>query len=275
TSVTNLHQPSWPFSSSRVKREDRNVYCKATYFSKKQDILRRQKVSKKRCKASEQGNEQHLLCLFADRKLYFLRSARYPKKVNRSSCLIQDNGRENILFSTARNLLPHLFYQLYTLHGIQVNSSIPLLYALLPDKIEATYVWLLQQVKQVQPEAFSEAVVAEFEPAIVSAIRQEFPRARHRECFLHFLQCIFQGFRQKIFREKAQHLIDYFEDCWTGRPQRCMGRRMPCFSLEMWNCYEGVRHCLPKTNNQVDSKYNYLHKVPIFLESRMVNYRTT
>ena len=84
-----------------------------------------------------------------------------------------------IIFSTARNLrllasskhwygdgtfktVPHLFYQLYTLHGIQVNNSIPLLYALLPDKTEATYVRLLQQVKQLQPDVYPETFMTDF-----------------------------------------------------------------------------------------------------------------
>ena len=27
---------------------------------------------------------------------------------------------------------------------------------------------------------------------------------------------------------------------------------MPRFSLEIWNCHEGVRHHLPKTNNSIE-----------------------
>ena len=117
--------------------------------------------------------------------------------------------------------------------------------------------------------------MTDFEPAIVSAIRQEFSRARHRECCFHFLQCIFRRiqaeglqrryeteveFEMKMrlwsalafvptedvveafevlngdnmpedvveafevlsgdnMPEEAQGVIDYFEDCWIGRPQ--------------------------------------------------------
>ena len=175
-----------------------------------------------------------------------------------------------LIFSTARNLrllassenwfgngtfktVPHLFYQLYTLHGIQVNSSIPLLYVLLPGKTEATHVRLLQQVKQLQPDASPETIMTDFEPAIVSASRQEFPMARHRGCFFHFSQCIFRRIQAKGLQrryetdvefamkmrllsalafvptedvvdasevlsgdnmpEEAQGVIDYFEDC--------------------------------------------------------------
>ena len=98
-----------------------------------------------------------------------------------------------------------------------------------------------------------------FEPAIVSAIRQEFPRARHRGCFFHFSQCIFrriqaEGLQRRYetdvefamkmrllsalafvptedvveafevlsgdnMPEEVQGMTDYFEDCWIGRPQ--------------------------------------------------------
>ena len=188
--------------------------------------------------------------------------------------------------------VPHLFYQFYTLHGIQVKNSIPLLYALLPDKTEATYVRLLQQVKQLQPDVYPETFMTDFESAIVSAIRQEFPTAKNRGCFFHFTQCIFRriqaeglqrryetdvDFAMKMrllsalafittedvveafevlsgdnMPEEAQGIIDYFEDCWIGRPQRRKGRREPRFSLEMWNCHEGVRQRLPKTNNSIE-----------------------
>ncbi|XP_050053383.1 uncharacterized protein LOC126549053 [Aphis gossypii] len=50
-----------------------------------------------------------------------------------------------------------------------------------------------------------------------------------------------------------QPLIDYFEDTWVGRPMgRRKGRRLPKYSISLWNCYESASTLLPRTNNAVE-----------------------
>ena len=79
----------------------------------------------------------------------------------------------------------------------------------LPGKTEATYVRLLQQVKQLQPDASTETIMTDFEPAIVSAIRQEFPRARHRGCFFHFSQCIFRRIQAEGLQRRYETDVEF------------------------------------------------------------------
>ena len=50
----------------------------------------------------------------------------------------------------------------------------------------------------------------------------------------------------------SEHVIDYFEDTWIGRPQNRSRRRATKFSLEWWNYYEKMRARAPKTNNAVE-----------------------
>ncbi|XP_025200019.1 uncharacterized protein LOC112597963 isoform X2 [Melanaphis sacchari] len=50
-----------------------------------------------------------------------------------------------------------------------------------------------------------------------------------------------------------QPFIDYFEDTWVGRPMgRRKGRRLPKYSISLWNCYESASTLLPRTNNAVE-----------------------
>lgn len=55
--------------------------------------------------------------------------------------------------------------------------------------------------------------------------------------------------------EEAIPLLDYFEETWIGMVRRGR-RRPPKFSISLWNCYEGVREDLPKTNNSVEGWHN-------------------
>jgi hypothetical protein len=229
--------------------------------------------------------------------------------------LLYDSGPRNdriLIFSTARNInllataqhwyadgtfkvVPPLFLQLYTIHGIQDNVAIPLIYALLPNKTEQIYLTLLREIKNLLPVGVAQpqTIMTDFEVAMINAIRTEFPQTSHRGCFFHLCQSIFrhiqenglkreyetnpevaltlkllpalafvptqdvvEGFEhlcdQNIFSPELQVIVDYFEDTWIDRPQRRgRQRRPPLFALNMWNCFDGVQHGLPKTNNSV------------------------
>lgn len=236
----------------------------------------------------------------------------YKITKNGEDFLMFDSGLDEdriLMFCTRRNLqllaqadhwyadgtfktVPHLFCQLYTLHGLKSNVAIPLIYALLPDKSRVTYVRLLQKIKELLPGVTPASIMTDFETGMISAITEEFPQSRHRGCFFHFSQCInrkiqSEGLKQRyetdadfalkmrllaaiafvptadvvrafemlcdenILPPEAQPVMDYFEDTWIGRPHR-RRRRPPLFSHDMWNCVEGVRLGLPKTNNAIE-----------------------
>lgn len=59
---------------------------------------------------------------------------------------------------------------------------------------------------------------------------------------------------QNVLPAEAQSVFDYYEDTWIGRPQRGR-RRLPLFSHDLWNCYDGVQESLPKTNNFIERWY--------------------
>ncbi|KAG8198782.1 hypothetical protein JTE90_007092 [Oedothorax gibbosus] len=91
---------------------------------------------------------------------------------------------------------PSIFAQFYTLHVIYGGKMLPVVYALLPDKTEATYTRLLEKLTEIalefgyifKPEMFT----IDFEQAVINAIHLLFPNAEIKGCFFHFTQCIWK-----------------------------------------------------------------------------------
>lgn len=60
-----------------------------------------------------------------------------------------------------------------------------------------------------------------------------------------------------FFRDNGEvlPLVDYFEETWIGMARRGQ-RRLARFEMALWNCYDGVKDGLPKTNNSVKGWHN-------------------
>jgi hypothetical protein len=87
---------------------------------------------------------------------------------------------------------PPLFAQVYAIHGLKYNKVIPSVFALLPNKTEATYDRLLAALKSLRPSLNPETVMTDFEMAFINAFRQNFPTSKQRGCFFHLSQCIWR-----------------------------------------------------------------------------------
>jgi len=106
-----------------------------------------------------------------------------------------------ILFSTQRslNLLkdsghwfsdgtfssnPNLFYQFYTIHSVFYSDIIPLVYVLLPDKKEITYIKLSQALKLLKSDLCPKYFMVDFEKAVMDAIKKRIPQYEDSRMFL-------------------------------------------------------------------------------------------
>lgn len=137
----------------------------------------------------------------------------YRMTLSGQQFLLYDSGSADssrfLIFSTRRNLellefqkhwycdgtfktAPALFVQLFTIHGLHQNVSVPLIFALLPDKSEATYRRFYSKIKEIHPNFNPESMMSDFEMAAVKAFAAEFPAAQQRGCFFHFTQCVWR-----------------------------------------------------------------------------------
>jgi hypothetical protein len=109
-------------------------------------------------------------------------------------------------------VVPNLFLQLYTLHGLHNGEMIPYIYALLPNKNQEIYrrLFRLLQDKAAEnnlifnPRNFQ----IDFEFPVVQSLRVIFPNAAVHGCLFHFTQCIWRKVQNlgltKLFRDNRE-----------------------------------------------------------------------
>ena len=196
-----------------------------------------------------------------------------------------------LIFSTERNLdllrssewlmdgtfdtAPPLFTQIYSIHGTHLGRTHPLVFALLPNKRQATYESMFTELKNISPRNLNPtSVLTDFEMAAIQATRSAFPTSHNSARFFHLSQNIYRKIQQSglqhryeedadfalqckmipalafvppqdvsdAFEELSDYLhdalqpvMDYFEDNYIERPGRRRIRRNPTFPIELWN----------------------------------------
>ena len=106
---------------------------------------------------------------------------------------------------------PSLFYQVFTIHAFKNGRQFPLVYALLPNKSQATYVRAFELVKQkahsLHVSLEPQIILSDFELAIKQAVELSFPTTDFRGCYYHFSQALMRKFQniglQVAYREDA------------------------------------------------------------------------
>ncbi|XP_066969266.1 uncharacterized protein [Macrobrachium rosenbergii] len=126
--------------------------------------------------------------------------------------LLYDSGHYDdrmLIFATQNNLslleknanlqvdgtfktVPQLFEKLYTVHAVKNNYTIPVVYALLPDKRAETYRRLFAQIKSMVPNLQVSTITSDFELAAITAVKEEFSTASHYGCLFHLGQCLYR-----------------------------------------------------------------------------------
>lgn len=185
---------------------------------------------------------------------------------------------------------PELFLQLFTIHALVDNRSIPLIYVLLQDKREETYVRVFEKLIDLKPTLNPLSCLSDFEKAIQNAVSQVFHGVQVTGCLFHLGQCLWRKIQELHLVEEYRNdenvrmhlkmilalafvqegdvitafeeltdsspreidaVIDYWEDTYIGR-QRRNRRADPKFPIHIWNVRDRVLQGLPRTNNSVE-----------------------
>ena len=113
-------------------------------------------------------------------------------------------------------VVPGLFYQLYSIHFDSTGGVHPTaLYCLLPNKTHATYVRLLNVVKELVPNASPTRILVDFESAAMNAFRDAFPGTDVTGCYFHLCQSIVRKVNEIGLKAtyEADHEIRGFIRC--------------------------------------------------------------
>ncbi|XP_072157114.1 LOW QUALITY PROTEIN: uncharacterized protein [Bemisia tabaci] len=216
-------------------------------------------------------------------------TAPYDRTRSDQLFLLYDSGREGanrtLIFSTSENLrilaasdtlltdgtfkvVPRQFLQLYTLHGVILDTVFPFVFVLTTRKDEGTYADIYRQVKDIAAELdihFSfQFLNTDFEAANINAVKEAFPNARIVGCLFHFSQSLWRQIVSRGLRARRfNRICDVVDHTYVrGKPAR--GRRRavpPLFPPETWNVYNLVLADRIRTNNAVEgfhSKFNQI-----------------
>ena len=87
-------------------------------------------------------------------------------------------------------VVPSVFYQLDTIHAKVGNNYPPIVYFLLPNKEQNTYIRMLDALKELLPDSVPQIMLLDFENAAQNAFRLAYPNASVKGCLFHLSQSV-------------------------------------------------------------------------------------
>ena len=93
------------------------------------------------------------------------------------------------------DISPTLFKQVYTIHAMFRNKTLPLVYAILPNKKQKTYKYLFKTIKK-SIKTYPKFINCDFELAAINAFKNIFKEAKVYGCYFHFSQAILRKCKQ-------------------------------------------------------------------------------
>ena len=91
-------------------------------------------------------------------------------------------------------VVPRIYSQLFTIHGLYRGFCIPLVYCLLPDKRRETYYEVFDTLRRKMAETNlvlnPTKLMLDFESGLLPALRTQFPNATIKGCYFHYTKAI-------------------------------------------------------------------------------------
>lgn len=117
--------------------------------------------------------------------------------------------------------IPRLFAQLYTVHGLVQDHSFSLVFALLPNKTQATYQHLFHLQRDEEPELAPSAALLDFEIDAINALKIIFREVEVGGCYFHLCQNVYKHVQSEDLQE-----------CYTADTKFApWARRLPVFAF--------------------------------------------
>ena len=195
---------------------------------------------------------------------------------------------------------PPLFTQVYVVHALRGGPQpmreghlLPSLFVLLPNKTEATYRRMWEQIRTLCPLAQPREMLLDFEKAAINSFEEVWPDTLVRCCFFHLTQNIwrkvqaagmqadynhdeelvmrirqlpalsfaspsdvphlFAAVLQQLPMPQATEQVLYFERTYIGCTLPGGTHQAPLFPIYLWNFHIDTPFGLPLTTNAVEA----------------------
>ena len=87
-------------------------------------------------------------------------------------------------------VVPEIFYQLFIIHAVFRQHTVPVVYALLRKRDAGTYSRLFDEVVKIAPNWSLASIMLDFEQASISALKKKFRAVSLSGCYFHLRQSI-------------------------------------------------------------------------------------
>ena len=181
---------------------------------------------------------------------------------------------------------------MFTIQACVKGKVLPMVYALIPNKQQVSYMKLFTMLKEYlnPPDSFS----WDFEKGLLNTIKLNFENCKVLGCWFHLSQNLWKhvqsyGLVEKYSSDKEFYkafqrlkalpfvpcvdvvyafkvikcnspvefnlMLEYFETYYIGKLKinSKSVREEPMFAIEIWNVYERIEKDLPRTNNNLEA----------------------
>lgn len=123
-------------------------------------------------------------------------------------------------FDATFKVVPHLYYQLFTVFVSHADAAFPAFYALMSRKTQPLYRAVFESMKNLVPACNPESAMADFEDAPVSAFHELFPNASISGCWFHYAQAVMKRVQKLGLKQEYTSSIAVREivQCLFGLP---------------------------------------------------------
>uniref|UniRef100_A0A915DUW6 FLYWCH-type domain-containing protein n=1 Tax=Ditylenchus dipsaci TaxID=166011 RepID=A0A915DUW6_9BILA len=178
------------------------------------------------------------------------------------------------------DVVPLLFDQLWIIFVRLAYSYVPAVFVLMNRRLESSYLFVLAKLQELRPKMSPSSVALDFEKAEWNAFEKSVVRSVstngskelydssddfRREVNLILATAFIPSsnvsnaftklrhyLEDSVFADQLEPILDYFEDCYLGRPNGDK-RRKPRYPIEKWNVVDRVITDEPRTSNSIES----------------------
>ncbi|CAM4890946.1 unnamed protein product [Rotaria socialis] len=95
---------------------------------------------------------------------------------------------QDFLVDGTFNVVPEVFYQLFIIHAVYHQHTVPVVYALLRRKDAGTYTRLFDEIVKIARNWLPASVMMDFEQASISSLKNKFRSVSLSGCYFHLCQ---------------------------------------------------------------------------------------
>ena len=168
------------------------------------------------------------------------------------------SNAETIYMDGTFKASPQIFEQLYSIHATYRGHVVPVVYALLPDKLRETYHSMFDVLKRKMAEldlTFNpQIIISDFEASLIPTLRHHFPNCDHHGCYFHHTQAIWRNVQRKGLQK------DYEEDQFVRRSARSLMALAFLPTDQIMGIFTTLQQQpVVEGNNQLQALYQYYH----------------